>query len=890
VNARTAATLAEPDAVTPGSTDLSFYPLLYWPITGQASALSDAQAQALNDYMARGGILLIDTRDSGSGEGFAPGANTALRRIAHGLNIPALAPLTVDHVLARAFYLLRDYPGRYEGGTVWVQRGEDRANDGVSPVVIGGNDWAAAWAVDPEGNNPFAVIPGGARQRLLAYRFGVNLVMYALTGNYKGDQVHIPAQAQEAIAAIRFDPLVPQAALWALVAIALAVLAVGAFKRARGTAFRALAFLCLLLWLAGPRLTEESRMGLSDIGLLVVDQTASMQVGKRAQITESARQEVEKEARGVPDLQLRTVTVPEGGSGGTRLFDAVNRALADIPRERFAGTIAITDGQVHDIPSKVPGGEPLNVLLPATGEQIDRTLRVLEAPTYGIVGKPVVLKIVVEDLGVKRPAATAQLRIEREGVPPESEDVRIGVPTPIEVPITRPGPTIVRLAVNELPGEVSKINDSAVVQINGIRDRLRVLLISGEPNPGERTWRRLLKSDPAVDLVHFTILRPPEKDDLTPLNELSLIAFPVRELFQDKINQFDLIILDRFQNRGLLPLPYLANIANYVRDGGALLLSVGPEFAGPGTLASTPLAAVLPAVPAQAAPVVDGAFRPRLSDLGRRHPVTDDLSGANPPGDPAGRPIWGSWYQRIEPADVRGETLMTSPGGDPLLILDHEGKGRVALLLSDQIWLWSRGHQGGGPQGELLRRVAHWLMKEPDLEANALTARISDGRLQVERRSIDPGAPPPVTVTAPSGTVSKLNLIQAAPGRAAAEMVATAPGVWKVTDGVHTIEAASTMANPQEFEDLRATATRLRPLAQDSGGGVHWLGERSSPDVPELRRTEADRPASGDGWMGLARRHDYVVTGVSSVPLLPAWAALPLLLGLLIIAWRREGA
>ncbi|MBV8703856.1 MAG: DUF4159 domain-containing protein, partial [Acetobacteraceae bacterium] len=196
VNQRTAVVLAEPDAIEVGRTDLSMYPLLYWPITPDAAPLSPAQGTALNDYMSRGGILLIDTRGAGSGEGFAPGADAALQRVAHGLAVPPLAPLTVDHVLARAFYLLRDYPGRYTGGTVWVARDEDRNNDGVSPVVIGGNDWAAAWAVDASGQNPYATIPGGAQQRLLAYRFGVNLVVYALTGNYKGDQVHVPSILQ----------------------------------------------------------------------------------------------------------------------------------------------------------------------------------------------------------------------------------------------------------------------------------------------------------------------------------------------------------------------------------------------------------------------------------------------------------------------------------------------------------------------------------------------------------------------------------------------------------------------------------------------------------------------------------------------------------------------
>jgi hypothetical protein len=196
VNRRTAATLYEPDAVQPGQTDLSVYPLLYWPITADAAQLTTAQTAALNDYMSRGGIILIDTRDSGSGAGFAPGTEDALKRISRGLIIPPLAPLTVDHVLSRAFYLLQDFPGRFTGDTVWVQRDQDRTNDSVSPVIIGGNDWAAAWAVSPDGTNPYAVIPGGQRQRTFAYRFGVNLVMYALTGNYKGDQVHVPAILQ----------------------------------------------------------------------------------------------------------------------------------------------------------------------------------------------------------------------------------------------------------------------------------------------------------------------------------------------------------------------------------------------------------------------------------------------------------------------------------------------------------------------------------------------------------------------------------------------------------------------------------------------------------------------------------------------------------------------
>jgi hypothetical protein len=693
---------------------------------------------------------------------------------------------------------------------------------------------------------------------------------------------------EQAIAALRFDPVLP---LWLLIGLALlcaVALAIAGVRRARGVLFRAASFLVLLGWLAGPRLVEETRQTLPDIGLLVIDQTAAMSVGDRTRLAEAARQRIEAQAHGLHDLELRTITVPESGSEGNRLFTAIERALADIPRARLAGIVAVTEGQVHDIPATPPGGAPLQVLIPARGEETDRRIRVVEAPGYGIVGKTVQVRIAVEDLGVQHgllsgaPGA-ALLTTRRDGEIVRTESVPIGREHVIEVPITRAGPTVVEMSVEKLPGEVSLANNTAVVEINGVRDRLRVLLVSGEPHPGERTWRRLLKSDPAVDLVHFTILRPPEKDDMTPLKELALIAFPVRELFVQKIGEFDLIILDRFQNRGTLPPLYLHNIAEFVRNGGALLMSVGPEFAGDTSLGASPLGEVLPASPPDDTGVVNGAFKPGVSPLGLRHPVTAELPGLKPDGDAD----WGRWYRHIVPPESHGETLMRGPDGAPLLLLDRVGEGRVAMLLTDQMWLWSRDHDGGGPQAELLRRLAHWLMKEPDLEETALTARVEQGRLTVERRTTEDTPPGTVTVTSPDGVTSSLPLTQIRPGRASGSLPVTAPGVWQAGDGTLKAYAAAGAANPLELADLRATATLLAPLVRASGGSIHWL----DPDgAPELRRSEPGREQAGSSWIGLQRRHDHLVTGIAAMPLLPAWLALPLLLGLALAAWRREGS
>ncbi len=695
----------------------------------------------------------------------------------------------------------------------------------------------------------------------------------------------------QAIAALRFDPSVPLWLLAALAAFCALALAVAIWRRARGTAWRGLAFAVVLLWLAGPRLVEETRQTRPDIALLVIDQSSSMSIGARAKLAEQARAAIEKQVqeqgRELGQLELRSITVPEAGTGGTHLFAAIDRALADIPAARLAGVIVVTDGQIHDIPATFAA--PLHILIPARGEETDRRVRVVSAPGYGIVGKSVELRVVVEDLGVDPGLLTqprsATLTLRRDGEPPRSVSAQVGREQTIEVPIPRAGPIVVEMAVEPLTGEASTLNNRAVVTINGVRDRLRVLLVSGEPHPGERTWRRLLKADPAVDLVHFTILRPPEKDDMTPLNELALIAFPVRELFQVKIREFDLIILDRFTNRGLLPPVYLRNIAEYVRQGGALLMSAGPEFAGIGSPSNSPLGAILPARPlgTSVESVTNETFRPLVTDLGTRHPVTEGLPGWRPNAPP----LWGEWFRAIRATDVQGDVLMSGPEGQPLLVVNHVDEGRVALLLSDQIWLWSRGHDGGGPQAELLRRVAHWLMKEPELDEIALTAHVEAGQLLVERRTTEATAAGNVTITDPDGQKRSVALDTTRAGRGTAQMPAGMPGVWQVSDGARVAYAAAGAANPQELADLRATATLLAPLVRASGGSLHW----TDPDgAPSLRRVEPGRDFGGAHWIGLVRRNDHIVTGISALPLLPPWLALPLILGLVILAWRREGA
>ncbi len=681
--------------------------------------------------------------------------------------------------------------------------------------------------------------------------------------------------------ALRFDPALPAPLLATLLA-AVALLAILAIvRRARGAVVRLLAFALFALVLARPMLQHEERRFLPDIGLVVVDHTPSMALRGRRAIADAAAAKLAAEARAVPDLRLRTVTVPPGAAG-TRLFAAVGQALADIPPGRLAGVVAITDGEVHDHPVR-PLGAPFHALIASAGEETDRIVRVLEAPPYAIVGSDATIALVVEDGGAHDDGTPVTLTIRRDGEPPGTIKAAVGRKVTITIPIRNAGPSLVAISAAPLPNEVSDLNNGAVLTINGVRDRLHVLLVSGEPNNGERAWRRLLKADPAVDLVHFTILRLPDKDDMTPLNELALIAFPTRELFAEKINDFDLIILDRFEDRGILPARYLANIADFVRRGGGLLLTAGPEFAGDGSLENTPLGDVLPVHVPTDGGVRETAFRPMLTATGRNHPVTDTLAGA---GTEASGPGWGRWYRALLPDQTRGEVLMEGPDKSPLLVLDRAGSGRVAVLLSDQIWLWSRGEDGGGPQGELLRRIAHWLMKEPDLEEERLTATVANGTLRIERHTLATAPPPAAIVTAPDGTRSTVALTSRGDGAETASIPAPTPGVWRVRAAGEQAFAAAALADPIEQADLRATLLKLAPVIASTGGSGRFLVPAGAPLI---RMVDRDERAAGADWIGFRRNHAHVVTGISETPLLPPWLALLILLAAVSLAWWREG-
>jgi hypothetical protein len=648
------------------------------------------------------------------------------------------------------------------------------------------------------------------------------------------------------------SPYLAAAGILSVVAIIAAVA-----RRARGAIWRIPGFLLLFLILCGPSYVVQTRRSLPDIALAVLDQSQSMAIGNRAAMAAAALKKLQADAAKIPNLQFRVVEVPAAADGGTALFAALHDGLADIPAAQLAGVVAITDGEVSDTPKQLGLPAPFTALLTASGEETDRELRLTNAPAYGLVGQSVQLGFTVIDHGADDAGVAVPVTVSANGSAIWSRPVPVGVPVAVAVPVPHAGPVTIAVQVGRLAGEISTVNNQAAFTLNGVRKRLEVLLISGAPNQGERSWRVLLKSDPAVELVHFTILRSPgEIMDALP-SELALVPFPVEQLFNDDIGKFDLIILDQFDASGLLPPQYLANIANRVQQGGALLVEVGPEFAGDASLAYTPLAPVLPAVPA-APGTVTQAFAPGITALGARHPVTAPFAGM----------ALAPWYRQEIATPTAGDVLMQGVNGAPLLILAKTGQGRVGMLLSDQFWLWTRGGSEAGPALPLLRRSVHWLLDEPALEAEALNATIEGGQLTVQRQTLNPDYPGDATITTPAGAQMRLKLVQKSPGNFAATLPAGQPGVWQVHEGGLNAAAAQAAENALEYQDLAATAAGLRPLSR----AVVWLGQNPAPDLAPT----------------LQRRFASAVIGTRDVPLLPPLPAMLAVLALLAAAWWRE--
>jgi hypothetical protein len=685
---------------------------------------------------------------------------------------------------------------------------------------------------------------------------------------------------------IEFAPFFSWPILGALGVLAIMLAALAFWRGLRGASIRALALAALLLALANPTLNQEDREQLSTIVPVIVDRSQSQDTAQRMQQTNEALAGLKDRFARYPRIETRIVDVADDENSdtpATRLFTALRSAISDVPPARIGGAVFLTDGQIHDLPGvnqDLGFNAPVHGLITGKPDEFDRRVEVVRAPRFGIVGEEQELTLRVFDDG-RQNGGTAQVTVKMNGQQIATLQASPGAETPFSFTVPRGGNNVMEFSVAELPGEVTTANNRAVHVIDGIRQNLRVLLVSGEPHAGERAWRNLLKSDASVDLVHFTILRPPEKQDGTPINELSLIAFPTRELFVEKIKDFDLIIFDRYKHRGVLPILYYDYIAQYVNNGGALLIAAGPEHAGEDSIAATPLEQVLPAAPT--GEVHNAGFFPHLSEVGAKHPVTRGLDGsASTP------PAWGRWFRTVDVDPPQGQTVMEGDGDRPLLVLNRQGQGRVAMLLSDQGWLWARGYEGGGPHVSLYRRIAHWLMKEPELEEEALTARAVGRTLEATRQTIgnDPG---PAIIKYPSGRTETVPMTSSGPGQYKVERRMEETGLFEVSNGqFSTLVHVGTVDAP-EFKAMISTENTLKPYAEKTRGLVTRVASGDGISLPDILPVRGEVRVSDPNRMVIRMTDESVLRGINTLPLFAGFAGLSVLLFAIAATWWREG-
>jgi hypothetical protein len=682
---------------------------------------------------------------------------------------------------------------------------------------------------------------------------------------------------------IKFDPDLADPAIIALGALTLMITGYAVGRRRPGAMLRMGMSTAILATILNP--VQEVRDPLPTEVAIIVDKTASQSINSRDILTGSAYEKLLQNLSSGKNIKIRTIDVDGYKDGkpvdGTQLFTKLNKGVVEIPRNRLGAVFVLTDGQVHDAPgsiSKMMNGAPLHVLLSGEENEFDRRIVVEKVPHFGFVGENQILSFRVRDDGpVPGKNETVEISVSLDGQQLSPQYAEPGETVKVEFKLSSPGKSVIELKTATVKGELTETNNRAVTSIKGIREALNVLLVSGEPTRGTRMWRELLKTDPDTNLTHLSILYPSEKQDATPLKELAAIPFPAREIFGEKLQEFDLVIFNSYKKRGLLPEAYLKKIAEYVEEGGALMVTAGDEYAGNTSLAQTVLGEILPAKPE--GNVTKQAYRPEVSDPGKRHPVTRDL-----PGNGA----WGRWFKVVDSSVSAGDVLLEGAGEKPLLVLDREADGRVAVLLSDQAWLWARGYEGGGPYAELLHRISHWLMKNPEMEEEALHMFRQNNKVIVRQQTMG-YLGSPIAVTKPSGKTITVTPEAVGPGQWQASLPADELGIYSATQNGNNATVTFTTVehdNPKEFADTISVPGILNPFVEETGGLIARIADTNN-GVPEIVLCKSGEAMSGDDWMGVKMTDVSILK--DKVPLVNPWLAYAIAIGFFAMALAREG-
>lgn len=713
------------------------------------------------------------------------------------------------------------------------------------------------------------------------------------------------------------DPLLP-IPLIAGMALLYAAFGVYPFRRRIGGAFlRAAAGATITVLLLNPEITTEVRDQLSTEVIVAVDTSASQKFGLRAEETAAAYEEIIRRLSGMENITMRTVEIDgrdaEGRlMDGTRVFSAITDRLSDVPRDQLGAIFIISDGIIHDVPQTYDAANrdvPIHALITGQEGEFDRRIELLQVPQFGLPDSQQTVRFRVNDNGAfpAEASGVVTVTVSANGEVIDTYETRAGEVVEMQLPVGHVGENIYSLSVDTVAGELTDVNNTVSTSIEGVREDFNVLMLSGSPEASTRVLRDVLRSDPGTNLVHFTLLRELHKPQNAPLREVALIPIPTDEILRQRINDFDLIIFDRFEiGTGLIDAAYLRNINEFVQNGGSLLIVNSDEFVDPySSIGATRLLSdILPVTP-DGGHVEEGAFLPTVGGDGLRHPVTRNLPESGVGED---HPHWGPWLRNVTGQVSEGaEVLLYGPNDEPLLVLNRVGQGRVATLMSDNFWLWARGYDGGGPDVELLQRIAHWLMAYPEYEEEALRLNMSEdgSSLIVTRQSLSEDITAPAIITSPTGERIEVPLAETAPGVYQGQIDIEELGFYRAehTGGLQTDtaqpnqESALTSftsvgpADPVEFQETISTTQRLAPLFENRAGTVSRIALQAGQGVtiPPIALAAANADFSDPDNLLIRESQSFIVQNSQSNPLIPGWLGMSLALAMFGGAWYREG-
>jgi hypothetical protein len=598
---------------------------------------------------------------------------------------------------------------------------------------------------------------------------------------------------------------------------------------------------------------QQTKKPINDEVAIILDNSASQQYSGKLKRSEDVLESLRERIAEIPSLTARVYSLSEfqnsddelSGDQSTRLLPALRKILSNLDEDRLSGVIFLSDGQVSDS-EETTGSElaqninkhinkPFSVALSGNDSDLDAWITLNNYSKYGKVGSNAQITFTPHysdnnGAGINNISGVVDV-LDDAGNVVESRQVSYGKQVQITLPITKPRLNRYLLALRPVSGELSRINNMLPIELNGIRERMKVLLVTGKIYQGQRLWRNFLKSDPSIDLVHFNILRDVSDNPSAPEYELSLIPFPIFELFGEGIHKFDLIILDQYQGNFQIPEIYLNQVASYVTQGGSLLYVAGDSPDATMAIENSEFQSVLPIVPRGES--ILRSFKVKPSGLGISHPVTGNFA-----------PNLGSsasWQRAEKVGSIKknAQILLEDETANPILAMAEFGKGRSATLLSDQLWIWSVNHQGGGPFQQLARNIIHWLLREPDLEPGQIQASITNNQLTVSKDNpyhLDDEILniTPLFKTQNNEQSKALQLVKSEgdkPSKLAAKITIEPDNAYIISSGEISKLVIPDIAGEQEVQNLLDDENSLEHLTEKTGGIIRQFSAGDNNNI-----------------------------------------------------------